>query len=84
MVINKRKGHMSNIMVKEQEKTDLLKPADRCDRCTGQAFFWVNGVNGELMFCRHHFLKHENAIRAYAFEIVDESWKINHKSESSA
>lgn len=67
-----------------EEKTDILKAVDRCDRCNSQAFIWVNGVSGDLLFCRHHFLKHEESIRAYAFEVVDETWKINHKSESSA
>lgn len=66
-----------------EEKTYLLKNTDRCDRCSSQAFVWVNGVSGDLLFCRHHFLKNEEAIRAYAFEIVDETEKINHKSESS-
>ena len=68
-----------------QEKTDVLNASDRCDRCSGQAFFWVNGVNGDLMFCRHHFMKHEDAIRQYAFEIVDEAYKLNERpSQSSA
>jgi hypothetical protein len=71
-------------MVEENEVTDVLKISDRCDRCSSQAFVWVNGVNGDLLFCRHHFLKHEDALRAYAFEIIDETHKINHKpSESS-
>jgi hypothetical protein len=67
-----------------KENTDTLNANDRCDRCTSQAFVWVNGVSGDLILCRHHFLKHEETIRAYAFEVVDETWKINHKSESSA
>jgi hypothetical protein len=67
-----------------EEKTDVLKVTDRCDRCQSQAFVWVNGVAGDLLFCRHHFLKHEDALRAYAFEIMDETHKINQKpSESS-
>ena len=67
-----------------EEKTDMLKVTDRCDRCPSQAFVWVNGVAGDLLFCRHHFLKYEDALRAYAFEIVDETHKINEKpSESS-
>lgn len=65
------------------EKAYLLKNTDRCDRCSSQAFVWVNGISGDLLFCRHHFLKNEEAIRAYAFEIVDETKKINSKSESS-
>ncbi len=66
-----------------EERSDVLKNTDRCDRCQGQAFVWVNGVSGDLLFCRHHFLKYEEAIRAYAFEVVDETYKINNKSESS-
>lgn len=67
-----------------EEKSDILTTSDRCDKCNSQAFVWVNGVSGDLLFCRHHFLKFEDAIRAYAFEIVDETYKINNKSESSA
>lgn len=66
------------------ERTDVLTNSDRCDRCQSQAFVWVNGVNGDLQFCRHHFLKHEEALRDYAFEVIDETYKINDKSHSSA
>lgn len=67
-----------------EDRTNVLTANDRCDRCGSQAFVWVNGINGDLQFCRHHFLKHEEAIRAYAFEIIDETYKINEKpSESS-
>ena len=67
-----------------EERTNVIKVTDRCDRCSSQAFVWVDGVNGDLFFCRHHFLKHEDVIRAYAFEVIDETHKINEKpSESS-
>ena len=69
---------------KEIKNTDTLNATDRCDRCNGQAYFWVNGVSGDLFFCRHHFLKHEDVIRDYAFEIIDESHKLDYKVESSA
>ena len=67
-----------------EEKSDTLNAHDRCDSCGSQAFVWINGVSGDLLFCRHHFLKHEEKLREYAFEVIDETWKINHKSESSA
>ena len=67
-----------------EEKSNVLNASDRCDRCPSQAFYWVNGVSGDLLFCRHHFFKYEEKLREYAFEIVDESYKINEKSESSA
>lgn len=66
-----------------EERTNVLTVADRCDRCHSQAFVWVNGVNGDLQFCRHHFLQHEEKLRTYAFEIIDETYKINDKSHSS-
>jgi len=71
-------------MMATEEKSDVLNASDRCDRCNGQAFFWINGVAGDLLFCRHHFLKYEDAIRSYAFEVVDETHKLNEKSASSA
>lgn len=65
-------------------QSDMLTANDRCDRCGGQAYFWVNGISGDILFCRHHFLKWEEKIRAYAFEIVDESHKLFVKVSSSA
>jgi hypothetical protein len=70
--------------VVEQEKTDVIHVSDRCDRCPSQAFVWVNGVAGDLYFCRHHFIKYETKLREYAFEIIDETHKLGIKVESSA
>lgn len=67
-----------------KEATDVLNTSDRCDRCNGQAFYWVNGVAGDLLFCRHHFLKYEDSIRSYAFEIVDETHKLNDRPSASS
>jgi hypothetical protein len=80
--LSTKKGDAMSVMT--EEKTDVLKATDRCDRCQSQAYFWVNGVAGDLLFCRHHFFKYEEKLREYAFEIVDETHKINEKSESSA
>lgn len=63
-------------VTEEQEKTDIIKNSDRCDRCNSQALVWVNGVAGDLFFCRHHFLKYEDKLREYAFEIIDETHKL--------
>jgi ribosomal protein S14 len=62
----------------------IMDHSDRCDRCGAQAFVWAEGIAGDLMFCRHHFLKWEDSIRAWAFEIVDETAKINEKAGASA
>lgn len=62
-----------------EEKTYVLTAMDRCDRCGAQALVWVNGMNGDLLFCGHHFRKWEDKLREFAFEVVDERDKINPK-----
>jgi hypothetical protein len=64
------------MLTEEQVQSDVIKVSDRCDACGSQAFVWVNGVNGDLFFCGHHFVKHEDKLREYAFEIIDERNKI--------
>jgi len=68
---------MTAVIEEVEEKTDVISNTDRCDRCMAQAYMWVNGVAGDLYFCRHHFVKHEEALRKYAFEIIDESHKLS-------
>ena len=76
---------MVDTMVEETtEKVYVLNAKDRCDSCNAQALVWVNGVNGDLQFCGHHYAKNEEALKSWAFEVVDERDKINAKSESSA
>ena len=66
------------------EKNRQLLIADRCDRCGSQAFVLVKMVAGELYFCGHHYQKHQQTLDRVAFEIIDERWSINEKSNSSA
>jgi len=75
---------IKDTIVEEDKPAHTLSANDRCDYCGSQAYFWVNGINGDLTFCRHDFLKWEDKLRAYAFEIVDESHKLGIKVESSA
>ena len=67
----------------EQIKEQTLTLQDRCDRCQAQAFVLVKGMEGELLFCGHHFTKHEEALYDWAYDIIDERDFINKKSESS-
>jgi hypothetical protein len=59
-----------------------LTLADRCDRCSAQAFVKVVGVTGDLLFCAHHYNKiMDNAVgydamMKFAYEIVDEREKL--------
>lgn len=76
---------MENVLVQESIKeTDTLNATDRCDSCGSQAYVWLNGVTGDLLFCGHHFTKYEDKLRAYAFEIIDERYKLETKISSSA
>jgi hypothetical protein len=76
---------MEDVLVQESiEETDTLNATDRCDSCGAQAYVWLNGVTGDLLFCGHHFTKYEEKLRSYAFEILDERHKMGIKRESSA
>jgi hypothetical protein len=67
-----------NMMAEETEevKSYVLGPQDRCDSCSAEALVWVNGVAGELLFCGHHYAKHEEKLKDYAFEVIDERDKL--------
>lgn len=65
-----------------EERKWLLTAEDRCDRCSAQAYVSVTGVNGELMFCGHHYNKIMNDAKgyknmmSYAYSVVDEREKL--------
>jgi hypothetical protein len=65
-----------------EERVWLLTANDRCDSCGAQAYVSVTGVNGELMFCGHHYSKIMNdpvgyeKMMAYAYSFVDEREKL--------
>ena len=48
---------MNRMTEQTAERKWLLTPLDRCDSCPAQAYVSVTGVNGELMFCSHHYNK---------------------------
>jgi hypothetical protein len=59
-------------------KEYLLTLSDRCDRCNAQAYVKAVGLDGDLLFCAHHYNKIvDNAvgydkIMKFAINIVDE------------
>jgi hypothetical protein len=63
---------------KVEERKWLLTAEDRCDSCSAQAYVSVTGVNGELMFCGHHYGKIMNDVEgyrkmtSYAYSVLDE------------
>ena len=66
----------------EEQKERTLTLNDRCDSCGAAALVKVSGVSGELMFCGHHYKKHENseAMKKFAFEVIDERWTIENEN----
>lgn len=68
----------------EEVRVRTTTTADRCDSCGAEAFVWINGVSGDLYFCGHHFVKHEEKILDYAFEIIDDRDFINAKPSPAA
>lgn len=70
-------------MIKDEAKTEWqLSPLDRCDRCSAEALVRVTGLNGDLLFCGHHYNKvMDNAVgydkmMKFAITILDERDKL--------
>jgi hypothetical protein len=63
-----------------------LQLADRCDSCGAQAFVAVqlDGAAAELLFCGHHYRRHESALAINGARVHDERSKINVKPSLSA
>lgn len=70
-------------------KTELtaytLTAADRCDGCGAQAYIEVKvparnkageSIISELLFCIHHFNKHDAKIRPLALAVKDERTRL--------
>jgi hypothetical protein len=70
------------IMQDEKVKEWTLSPVDRCDSCNAEALVMVTGLNGELMFCGHHYNKiMDNStgykkMMSFAITILDERDKL--------
>lgn len=71
-------------MIDAEEKVQdwSLSPKDRCDRCQAEALVSVVGLNGELLFCGHHYNKIMNdpvgyqKMVAFAITVTDERSKL--------
>lgn len=68
---------MAKIKEKKQQETKyILTALDRCDRCGSQAWVKATGVNGELLFCSHHYNKVKDSLSKWAFEIINETERL--------
>ena len=73
-----------NMMITEEvvENEWLLKATDRCDSCAAEALVKVTVLNGDLMFCGHHYNKIMDNPESYAkmmafmLTIIDEREKL--------
>lgn len=70
---------MPNKTKEKEEAKYLLTALDRCDRCSAQAWVIVQGVNGQLYFCSHHFDAHSEKLVEWAYNIVDERHRLTEK-----
>jgi len=66
----------------EEIKEWVLKAIDRCDSCAAEALVQVVGLNGELLFCGHHYNKimddsvgYEKMMK-FAITVTDEREKL--------
>lgn len=62
----------------------ILNHSHRCDRCGSRAYVltvivWspTSKGNGELLWCRHHWNKHREAITPMLAVLVDETYALN-------
>lgn len=52
--------------------TDALTLSDRCDRCGAQAFVRASFMEGELLFCQHHYTKFYDKINSQAIWVHEQ------------
>jgi hypothetical protein len=57
-----------------------LSATDRCDRCSAQAYVRVVLHGGaDLLFCSHHWNRHEDVLRPQAAEVIDETHRLTER-----
>jgi hypothetical protein len=54
-----------------------LLATDKCDRCFAQAYVRVLINSGELLFCGHHYAKHEENLKNIAIKISDQRFRLS-------
>lgn len=77
-------GYTMNTMTETplEVKKWVLKATDRCDSCAAEALVQVTGLNGELLFCGHHYNKIMNnpegykKMMSFMITIIDERDKL--------
>jgi hypothetical protein len=66
----------------EEVKERVLRATDRCDSCAAEALVQVTGLNGDLLFCGHHYNKIMNnpegykKMMSFMITVIDERDKL--------
>jgi hypothetical protein len=58
---------------------NTLTSLDRCDTCSAQAYVQVFLLEGDLLFCAHHYRKNESALTRIAVSVTNEIHKLEKK-----
>lgn len=66
------------------ETVPALTAMDRCDQCSAQAFVRAVFLNGELLFCGHHWREHQAVAAGKAIAVHDFTDTINAKPSVSS
>ena len=70
------------IETQEEVRDWALNATDRCDSCAAEALVQINGLNGSLMFCGHHYNKimatpeGYKSMMSFMISIIDEREKL--------
>jgi len=84
LITERNRQYTMNTMIEtpEEIKEWVLKATDRCDSCAAEALVQVVGLNGELLFCGHHYNKimddsvgYEKMMK-FAITVTDEREKL--------
>jgi len=74
---------MSTMITEDSKSKEwILKATDRCDSCAAEALVQVTGLNGDLLFCGHHYNKIMNnkdgyqKMMSFAITVIDERDKL--------
>ena len=84
LITERNRQYTMNTMIEtpEEIKEWVLKATDRCDSCAAEALVQVVGLNGELLFCGHHYNKiMDNSVgyekmMKFAITVTDEREKL--------
>jgi hypothetical protein len=84
LIIGRNRQYTMNTMIDSpaEIKEWILKATDRCDSCAAEALVQVTGINGELLFCGHHYNKIMDSKEGYSkmmsfmISIIDERDKL--------